>query len=107
MVGCVCPPGGAVAQGVALAGRGAGLGEELHLVLQAPTGFLGPLTPPHLQLLTSKQDPESHFDPTESPQNVLLGFRPECVAAGAGSSLPGQGPLPHLFFLPDLPLPLR
>lgn len=52
MVFALCPPDGAIAQSVASGAPG--LGEEPHLALQAPAGFLGPLSPPHSQLFTQR-----------------------------------------------------
>lgn len=80
--------------------RGPGLGEEPHLALQAPAGFLGPLSPPHhSQLFTQRAV-------LTGPVRISI----KCALAqvcspGRMCSAPQAGALPLVFRFLTFPCP--
>lgn len=75
------------------------MGEEPHLVLQAPAGFLGPLSPPHSQLFTQRAVP------TGLGRISIKCALAQVCSPGRVCSFPQAGALPHLFRLLTFPCP--
>lgn len=89
MVFTLGPPDGAIAQSVTSGAPR--LGEEPHLVLQAPAGFLGPLSPPHSQLFTQRAV-------LTGPGRISIKCAlAQVCSAGRRCSFAQAGALPQLF----------